>query len=158
MRSVERATERRTARDKEQSERWLLSSWSSAQSVFHALRFGDETPPTKEEHEKRKKAEKSGKEPPINWKEVEAQRQAMLDSKERLLYALTGPSYFASWLGVEGVLEEPEETFEEWQQKYGSEAKPDYKSMSEALDASTDRMRERVLREKREREHLSGKG
>lgn len=108
---------------RQDAERWLLSTWAAVNGNFHALRFGDETPPTRQEHEKRKEAEKSGKEPPINWQEVEASRQAMLDSKENLIYALQGPSYFAEWLGARGILEEPDETLEQFRARRAEEEK-----------------------------------
>lgn len=114
MRSVERAKEKLEAREQRDSERWLLSTWAATQGNFHALRFSDEVPPTKEEHEKRRRAEKAGKEPPINWKEVEASRKAMLDSRESLLYALRGPQYFGAWLGAESILGPPDESLEEY--------------------------------------------
>lgn len=120
------------------------------------MRYGDEVPPTKEEHDKRKAAEKAGKDPPTNWKKVEADIEAMLDSRKELLYSISGPQYHAADLGVPpDVVGEPPETIEAFKERIGKEEKPDYKAQQEQLEQADARMRESVLREKREREHRS---
>lgn len=138
MASVKRVADQREAEEQKNNERWVLEQWTAANATFHALRYGDELPPTRKEHEERKRAEKNGKDPPINWKEVEQAREQMLDSKNRFLYALQGPQFFASWIGASGVMEEPEEDYETWKSKMDevdkvSSKKDDAKAAEERL-------------------------
>ena len=123
---------------RQDAERWILSTWAVANATHDALRFGDELPPTRKEHEERKRAEKSGKDPPINWKEVEQTREQMLESRKLLSYGLQSPAHFAEYLGASGVLDEPEESFEDYKARIDevdkvSSKKDDAKAAEERL-------------------------
>lgn len=137
------------------AERWITHSWAVCQTIHHALRYGDELPPTKQEHEDRKKAEKSGKDPPIDWNEVEEARKQMLESRKLLQYGLQGPQFFASYLGAEGVLDAPDESFEDFKKRLDEAEQPDYDEMDRQMRVGNERMLKKVRERQAQREHRS---
>lgn len=92
--------ERLADRLRDEEKRWMLGQWMQARTLYHALTADSDLPPTKREHEGKKKTD---------WGKVERARQQRMKHDKEWMEALSDPKRFGALMGMPGILGEPEE-------------------------------------------------
>ncbi|PLS82283.1 MAG: hypothetical protein CYG60_24765 [Actinobacteria bacterium] len=83
----------------DEEKRWMLGQWMQARTLYAALTSDKDLPPTKAEHEGKKR---------INWAKLEEARQQRLLHDKRWMQALSDPREFGAYMGMPHILGEPE--------------------------------------------------
>lgn len=98
-RLLDRIEQEDTAERETGDQRWMLAQWVQARTLYHGLTSNGDLPPTKAEHEGKKKP---------SWGKIEQARKQRIKHDEEWMEALSDPRRFGVLMGLGHILGEPE--------------------------------------------------